>query len=329
MSNLDESLVGLVKITSHSFSTFQEIVNQQNVYQAVVKRFVATLGQEEFDMVNTSTHWNRPDSDAYKQDFLDSKRPVLRQLAEERLHLWNLLFQYSNDINLVHHEMQKIVSSPSISAPSLQKAPKFSLKFSVSFQELSFCNNPVLTYNYSNCSDPFSNYQSALSLNSRLRLHCLGFRLSSYGCYDDNATEGLYTFLQILKKTGNDPVDYKEPALYLIDKDGRDEQDYSIIQNDVNIFNHGFIGDQVIYLTAPKGIKGLPKVEKYCLQNLQCWGPDPQRFFMEHPNTSIASAMNCFYKFLRLIEQRGYQVSFVDQGGPTSIFDGFVTVTLF
>jgi hypothetical protein len=327
MSNLDESLVGLVKITSHSFSTFQEIVNQQNVYQAVVKRFVATFGQEEFDAVNTSTHWNRPDSDAYKRDFLDSKRAVLRQLAEERLHLWNLLFQYSNDINLVHHEMQKIVSSPSVSASSLEVTPKFSLKFFVSFQELSFCNNPVLAYNFANWTDPFTNYHSAQSLKSRLRLHCLGFRLmSSHVGYDDNATEGLYSFLQILKKTGNDPVDYTEPALYLIDKDGRDEQDYNIIQNDVNIFNHGFLGDQEIYLTAPKGIQGVPKVEKYCTTNGENWIPDPQRAAVEHPNASIALAMNRFYNFLRLIEQRGYQVSFVDQAG--NILQGFVTVTL-
>jgi hypothetical protein len=328
MSNLDESLAGLVKITSHSFSTFQEIVSQQNIYQNTVKRFVATLGQEEFDAVNTTMHWNRPDSDAYKRDFLDSKRPVLRQLAEERLHLWNLLFQYSNDINLVHHELQKIVSSPSSSAPSLELAPKFSLKFFVSFQELSFCNNPVL--NYAKWTDPFTNYHSAQSLKSRLRLHCLGFRLmSSQVGYDDNTTEGLYSFLQMLKRTANDPVDYKEPALYLIDKDGRDEQDYNILQNDVNIFNHGFIGDQEIYLTAPKGIPGVPKVEKYCTSDGENWFLDPQRATMEHPNTSIALAMNCFHNFLKLIEQRGYNVNFVDQGGPTSILQGSVTVTLF
>eukprot|EP01040_Poterioochromonas_malhamensis_P008239 gene8239-8909_t len=92
---LDLVPVKLVAHHTEGNNFYTQILAQKEVYEGCCKQFKDLLGEEDFQELNKMPFWDNPKSDEFRSQFINSRRPIIRTLAQERLKLWELLIRYS------------------------------------------------------------------------------------------------------------------------------------------------------------------------------------------------------------------------------------------
>lgn len=80
---------------------FAQIVAQNEIYDKVCQQFKELLGEDDFVTLNSAPFWNNPKSEEFRSQFINSPRPIIKKMAQERLKLWDLLSRYHSGISSI------------------------------------------------------------------------------------------------------------------------------------------------------------------------------------------------------------------------------------
>ncbi|RYG95716.1 hypothetical protein EON65_55540, partial [archaeon] len=102
---------------------FSQILVQHEVYQNVCNQFKQFLGEEDFLALNTAPFWNEPNVEEFRSNFINSPRPIIRALAQERLKLWTLLTSYWKAVSSCDGTLQGILTGNDPSSTTVESFP--------------------------------------------------------------------------------------------------------------------------------------------------------------------------------------------------------------
>lgn len=193
---------------------YNQISTQHEIYDKLCKQFVDFLGEEDFAALNSAPFWNAPKSEEYRSQFINSTRPIIRSLAQERLKLWDLLSQFSRRINAQCEILDEILNDPN---PVLKLLGNQAVAANTTTFNITFEPWEIVIGSVQNASELVQGLKLNLSISTN---HIIeddeGIRSARIAKFEYERRCELVNFLKSLQKHDKDNNEYETPNLFFV-----------------------------------------------------------------------------------------------------------------